>query len=296
MFPARMASIPAPVTNTLAHFSDLPMPMSLDPPDASSRDADSILSRFQRPVTALVTGASRGIGLAFVQRLAAEPGVRRIWAGCRDPAAAAELAAVAQGEGRIRLLGLDVTDEGRLAAAARTVTMEAEPLDLVINCAGLLHEADGIQPERRLTEVRADWLLQSFAVNAAGPLLLARYFESLLPRRERAVFASLSARVGSISDNRLGGWYAYRGAKAAQNMFMKTLSIELARRARGVVCVALHPGTTRTDLSQPFRGNVPADKLFSPERAAEQLLRVVDGLGSSENGGFYAWNGEKIPW
>ena len=270
--------------------------MSLNQPQASQPDGASILSRFQRPVTALVTGASRGVGRAFVQRLASEAGVRRIWAGCRDPAAAAELAAMAEADGRIRLLGLDVTDEGRLAAAARTVAMEAEPLDMVINCAGVLHEPDGMRPERRLAEVRADWLMQSFAVNAAGPLLLARYLEPLLPRRERAVFASLSARVGSISDNRLGGWYAYRGAKAAQNMFMKTLSIELARRVRGIVCVALHPGTTRTDLSEPFRGSVPEDKLFSPERAAEQLLRVLDGLGSSDNGGFFAWNGEKIPW
>jgi NAD(P)-dependent dehydrogenase (short-subunit alcohol dehydrogenase family) len=291
-----MASNAGWIAKLLLHFADPFVPMSLDQPEASPRDADSVLSRFARPVTALVTGASRGIGLAFVQRLAAERGVRRIWAGCRNPAAAAELAAVAQADDRIRLFGLDLTDEGRLAAAARTVTLEAEPLDLVINCAGVLHEAEGMQPERRLAEVRADWLLQSFAVNAAGPLLLARHFESLLPRRERAVFASLSARVGSISDNRLGGWYAYRGAKAAQNMFMKTLSIELARRARGIVCVTLHPGTTRTGLSQPFRGSVPEDKLFSPERAAEQLLRVIDGLGSSENGGFYAWNGEKIPW
>jgi NAD(P)-dependent dehydrogenase (short-subunit alcohol dehydrogenase family) len=272
------------------------MSMPAIPPVPSHHDADSVLSRFQRPVTALVTGAGRGVGLAFVQRLAEEPGVRRIWAGCRNPDAAVELAAIAQADERIRPLGLDVTDEGRLAAAARTVAVEAEPLDMVINCAGILHEADGMQPERRLAEVRADWLLQSFAVNGAGPLLLARYFEPLLPRRERTVFASLSARVGSIADNRLGGWYAYRGAKAAQNMFMKTLSIELARRARGIVCVALHPGTTRTGLSQPFRGSVPEDKLFSPERAAEQLLRVIDGLGSSDNGGFFAWNGEKIPW
>jgi len=272
------------------------MPMSVNAPESSAQGLGSVLSSFERPITVLVTGASRGVGLAFVRRLAAEPGVRRIWAGCRNPAAAAELAALAEADDRIRPLGVDVTDEARLASAARSVAMEAEPLDMVINCAGVLHEPEGMQPERRLAEVRADWLMRSFAVNGAGPLLLARHFEALLPRRERAVFASLSARVGSISDNRLGGWYAYRGAKAAQNMFMKTLSIELARRARGIVCVALHPGTTRTDLSEPFRGSVPEDKLFSPERAAEQLLRVLDGLGSSENGGFYAWNGEKIPW
>jgi NAD(P)-dependent dehydrogenase (short-subunit alcohol dehydrogenase family) len=270
--------------------------MSPEPPESSRRDPESVLSRFEHPVTALVAGASRGVGLAFVRCLAAESGVRRIWAGCRNPAEAEELAGLADGDERIRLLALDVTDEGRLSAAARTVAMEGEPVDMVINCAGLLHEPDGLQPERRLSEVRADWLMQAFAANGAGPLLLAKHFESLLPRRERAVFASLSARVGSISDNRLGGWYAYRGSKAAQNMFLRTLSIELARRARGIVCVALHPGTTRTELSRPFRGSVPEDKLFSPERAATQLLRVIDGLGSSENGGFYAWNGEKIPW
>ncbi|MGD9387377.1 MAG: SDR family NAD(P)-dependent oxidoreductase [Gammaproteobacteria bacterium] len=262
--------------------------------DAST--STTLLARFERPVTALVAGANRGIGLAFVRRLLEEGGIRRVWAGCRQPEDAVELQGLAREDARVRLLGVDVTDEGRLASAARTVAVEAEPLNLIINCAGLLHAAGGPQPERRLAEVRGDWLMQAFAVNGAGPLLLAKHFEALLPRRERVVFASLSARVGSIGDNRLGGWYAYRGSKAAQNMFLKTLSIELARRARGIVCVALHPGTTDTGLSAPFQGGVPADKLFGAERAAEQLLRVIDGLEPRANGGFFAWNGERIPW
>ena len=256
----------------------------------------SVLARFERPVTVLVAGASRGLGLAFVERLVAETAVRRVWAGCRRPEGARDLQGLAARDGRVRVIGLDVTDEDRLAAAARTMAREGEPLDMVINCAGLLHEDQGLQPERRLSEVRADWLARSFLVNGAGPLLLAKHVEPLLPRRERAVFASLSARVGSIADNRLGGWYAYRGAKAAQNMFMKSLSIELLRRARGVICVALHPGTVRTGLSQPFRGGVPEGKLFSPAHAAAQLLRVIDRLDGSDNGGFFAWNGEKVPW
>lgn len=264
------------------------MPPSFSPPHH--------LSSFARPVTALVAGASRGIGLAFVRALASSPQVHRVWAGCRDPESAPALAELAAGCDAVRVLRLDVTEETSLAEAAQAVAADGAPLDLVINCAGLLHRPDGLQPERRLAEVRADWLLESFAVNGAGPLLLAKHFEPLLPRRERAVFASLSARVGSISDNRLGGWYAYRGAKAAQNMFLKTLSIELARRARGAICVALHPGTTATDLSRPFQGGVAEEKLFSTERAVNQLLRVIDDLLPGDNGGFFAWNGEKIPW
>ena len=254
------------------------------------------LQSFPRPVTVLVAGASRGLGLAFVRHLAAGGQARRIWAGCRDPGQATALAELAAASGVVRALPLDVTDESSLAASAGLIAGEREPLELVINCAGLLHRHDGLSPERRLDEIRADWLMESFAVNGAGPLLLAKHVEPLLPRRERAVFASLSARVGSIGDNRLGGWYAYRGSKAAQNMFIRTLSIELARRARGAICVALHPGTTDTDLSRPFQGGVPADKLFCPERAVDQLLRVIDGLGPADNGRFFGWNGEKIPW
>lgn len=261
----------------------------------TSANAHSLTS-FPRPVTALVAGASRGIGLSFVRQLASGGRVRRVWAGCRDPEQATALAELAAGNDAVRLVRLDVTDEESLAAAAAAVGAENEPLDLVINCAGILHRPGGPTPERRLADVRADWLMEAFAVNGAGPLLLAKHLEPLLPRRERAVFASLSARVGSIGDNRLGGWYAYRASKAAQNMLIRTLSIELARRARGAICVALHPGTTDTELSRPFQGGVPESKLFTAERAVEQLLRVIDGLGPGDNGRFIAWNGERIPW
>ncbi len=173
-------------------------------------------------------------------------------------------------------------------------------LNLVLNVAGLLHRYDhqgaGPGPERRLADVTPDWLVESFRVNAAGPLLIAKHVQSLLPRREHAVFASLSARVGSIEDNRLGGWYAYRGSKAAQNMFTRGLAIELKRRCPGIVCVGLHPGTTDTGLSAPFQRGVPAGKLFSPDRAAGHLLAVIDGLGVQDNGSFRAWDGQPIPW
>jgi NAD(P)-dependent dehydrogenase (short-subunit alcohol dehydrogenase family) len=125
---------------------------------------------------------------------------------------------------------------------------------------------------------------------------VARHFERLLAHRDRAVFASLSARVGSIGDNRLGGWYAYRGAKAAQNMFTRTLAIEWARSRRNVVCVALHPGTTDTDLSRPFQANVPAEQLFPVGRTVHQLLDVIDRLSPAHSGRFLAWDGSEIPW
>ena len=169
-------------------------------------------------------------------------------------------------------------------------------VDLIVNCTGLLHDGDGMQPEKRLAEVTPANLERSFAVNALGPLLVAKHFQGLLPREARAVFASLSARVGSIGDNRLGGWYSYRAARAAQNMITRNLSIELRRRARGIICVALHPGTVDTGLSRPFQANVPAQKLFSTERAARQLLAVIDGLGPDDNGGFFAWDARPIPW
>ena len=124
---------------------------------------------------------------------------------------------------------------------------------MIINCAGLLHDGDSLQPEKRLADVTAASLERSFAVNAIGPLLIAKHFQGMLHPQRLAVFATLSARVGSIGDNRTGGWYSYRASKAAQNMITKNLSIELHRRARGVICVALHPGTVDTGLSRPFQ-------------------------------------------
>ena len=139
-------------------------------------------------------------------------------------------------------------------------------------------------------------LRRSFEVNAFGPLLLAKALEPALPRDLPFHFASLSARVGSISDNRLGGWYAYRAAKAAQNQLLRTLAIEWRRRLPLACVTALHPGTTATGLSEPFRSSVPPAKLFSPERAADQLLEVLAMRRADQSGEFLAWDGQPIPW
>jgi NAD(P)-dependent dehydrogenase (short-subunit alcohol dehydrogenase family) len=256
-----------------------------------------MLNSFPDGSNVLIQGASRGIGLEFVRQLLIEPRVARVFATCRSPGDAPALAGLAAHHAQLVVLALDVTAVESIRAAAAAVASVAPRLHLLVNCAGLLHdEAGGIAPERRLAEVEPEALAASFAVNACGPLLVARHFEGLLGHAERAVFASLSARVGSIGDNRLGGWYAYRGAKAAQNMFTKTLSIEWARSRRNVICVALHPGTTDTGLSRPFQGNVPPGRLFTVERTVRQLLEVIDRLAPSDTGQFLAWDGARIPW
>jgi NAD(P)-dependent dehydrogenase (short-subunit alcohol dehydrogenase family) len=153
-----------------------------------------------------------------------------------------------------------------------------------------------MQPERSLAQVEADSLVMAFRVNALGPLLVAKAFEPLLKRSRQARFASLSARVGSIGDNRLGGWYAYRATKAALNQMTRTLSIQWRRLTHPILCVALHPGTVATDLSAPFTRSYDPAKVFTTERAARQLLDVLDGLGPDDSGGFFAWDGSPIPW
>jgi len=246
---------------------------------------------------ALVLGASGGIGLEFTRQLLAEPGLSRVWAGARRPGGEGLAELAAAHPGRLERLRVDVAREADLVAMAERIGEATPRLHLVINAFGLLHdEARGLWPEKRLEDVRAEALEASFRVNAFAPILVARHVLPLLSHRERAVFASLSARVGSIGDNRLGGWYAYRAAKAAQNMFTRGLAVELARRARSVICLALHPGTTDTSLSAPFQARVPEGKLFTTAFAVERLLAVIDGAGREDSGGFFGWDGGAIPW
>jgi len=243
----------------------------------------------------LVQGASRGIGLAFVKALRlAEPG-GMVMATCRDPGAAADLADESRDDPGLQIFQLDVAQPPSIVGAAAQVASRVGRVDLLINCSGVLHDDDGLKPERRLREVRADQLAKSFSVNATGALLVAQSFEALLRKGSHPLFAALSARVGSIADNRLGGWYGYRASKAALNMCLRSLSIEWARGSNPIRVACLHPGTVDTALSAPFTPGTRYE-LFPPERAARQLLAVIDGLGPDETGVFRAWDGSVIPW
>ena len=250
------------------------------------------------PLNALVTGASQGLGLQLVRALLALPHCNLVYAACRTPNTATALAELARAHPqRLRVLALDVTREEDFAIAEDTVRRETDRLHLVLNVAGLLHDAArGIKPERRLEDFTAEALLASVAVNTLGPALAAKHFFKLLTHEQRAVFASLSARVGSIADNKLGGWYSYRAAKAAQNQFTRTFAIEAARRAPNLIVAALHPGTVDTALSKPFSGNVAEGKLFTTAQAAGYLLHVVDQLTPADSGSFRAWDGSVVPW
>ena len=244
---------------------------------------------------AFIQGASRGIGLELVAQLLAKHPELGLFASCRRPEEATALARLVEAyPGRLVPLRLDVTDEGSIEAAADQVRAKTERLHLLVNVAGILHGSE-LSPEKKLGHVRPEALREVFEVNAFGPLLVAKHFHRLLRHDERSVFASVSARVGSISDNRLGGWYAYRASKAAQNMFTKNISIELGRIAPNTIVVGLHPGTVDTELSEPFQRNVSKGQLLSATDSVASLLTVIDGLRKEDTGRVFDFRGVEVP-
>ena len=245
------------------------------------------ISSFSDAANVVIAGANGGIGSALVNALANDERAERIWALSRTP--------VAADSPRIESIVADITDEASIAAAAKQCA-EHGPVDLVIVAAGILHDRKKIRPEKRMRDFDAATMAEVFRINTIAPTLLAKHFLPEMRRDAKSAFAAISARVGSIGDNRLGGWGSYRASKAALNMLIKTLSIEHARTHDEGIVVSLHPGTTDTPLSKPFQRNVPDDKLFSPGFTAERLLQVLDGLGSEDTGGFFAWDGQAIEY
>ncbi len=225
---------------------------------------------------AVVIGASGGIGAALLQILTRDPGFAVTFGLSRDTQPA-----------------IDLTNEATIARAAAIVRERDRPLRLVLDATGFLHGM-GFRPERSWRDLDPAHLALSFALNATGPALLMKHFLPMLAADEKSVFATLSAKVGSIGDNRIGGWYAYRAAKAALNQIVRTAAIELGRRRQAAICVALHPGTVATGLSEPF-GKTGLD-VVTPAAAATRLLRVIDRLEPADTGGFFDYRGEPVPW
>jgi NAD(P)-dependent dehydrogenase (short-subunit alcohol dehydrogenase family) len=253
------------------------------------------VSGLGEPANVLVTGASSGIGLALVRQLMQCKQVGRLFAVSRTASTAEALSGLrAECGDRMQCIDADITQEHDLARMA-SMLKNVDALHLVINAAGVLH-GPGLAPEKAIEQVCKRSFEQVFALNAYAPLLLAQALMPLLCRNQPAVFASLSARVGSIGDNRAGGWYAYRASKSAQNQLLKTFSIEWKRRNSRGICLLLHPGTVDTSLSAPFQANVPFEKLFDPDLAARQLLTVIAHSAPVDSGRFLAWDGTDIPW
>lgn len=218
----------------------------------------------------VVVGASGGIGAALAE------------------------AGAARGGDVIRL-ARPAIDAGDEAGIARAAAAAGPGLSHILVASGLLHR-QGRGPERDWRDLSPDWMLENYRVNAVLPALVAKHFLPLLRREPPALFACLSARVGSIGDNRLGGWHSYRMSKAALNQLVATLAVELRRKNPAAVAVALHPGTVDTGMSRPFQRNVPPERLFAPHVAATQLWRVMDGLDRQDSGCFLAWDGARVPW
>ena len=229
--------------------------------------------------SAVIIGASGGIGGAFEAALI-EEGAFDVVHGFARSRSGAQF--------------IDLLDEASIAAAAAHVAKGPAPT-LVIVATGLLHAGEA-GPEKALRDLDPTWLAQVYAVNAIGPALVAKHFLPIMPKTGRIVFAALSARVGSISDNRLGGWHGYRASKAALNMLVRNLAIEERRRNDRSIVVALHPGTVDTALSRPFQTNVQPGRLFDPERAALQLLDVIEELKVTDSGKLFDFEGAEVPF
>jgi NAD(P)-dependent dehydrogenase (short-subunit alcohol dehydrogenase family) len=239
------------------------------------REAGFSLKSFDPDGVAVVFGSSGGIGSTFLSVLTECAHFKTVIGFSRQSA-----------------IQIDLADEPSLERAAKFAAAAGD-IRLVIDATGFLHDTDQ-GPEKSWRELNAQRLAHSFAINAIGPSLLIKHLLPRLPRLGKSVFASLSARVGSIGDNRLGGWYAYRASKAALNQIVRTASIELARRAPDAICVALHPGTVDTPLSAPFAKS--GLNLHTPTLAAAHLLTVLNDLNKDDSGGFFDWRGAPVPW
>lgn len=241
----------------------------------------------------VIQGAGRGIGLALAHK-AMETGENQLFLTARDPAKTKGFAELPPGP-NISWLALDNLIPNSIEIVGEQIRSQVSKVDRVICCSGVLKDQVAT-PEKRLADIDAKALTYAYQVNAMGPILLAKALLQALRGDHALRFASISARVGSISDNRLGGWYSYRASKAAQNQLMRTLSIEMARYNPNACIATLHPGTVDTALSKPFQAHVSDGSLFTTEQSASMLWTVLNELTPANTGGFFAYDSKPIPY
>lgn len=233
----------------------------------------------------VIIGASGAIGQALVNQLSVADQAIVIYAFSRSHKTFEST--------KVKSFFIDLENESSIKSAA-SLAKNKDGIDLIIVATGLLH-SDTISPEKSLRDLTAEKFKQLFATNTIGPALVMKHFLPLLSKDRKSIFAALSARVGSINDNKLGGWYAYRASKAALNMVIRTASIEMSRQNKHAIVVGLHPGTVDSPLSKPFQQGTPVEKIFTPEYAATKLLQVIIKLTPESTGKFFAWDGTEIP-
>ncbi|NNE39095.1 MAG: SDR family NAD(P)-dependent oxidoreductase [Gammaproteobacteria bacterium] len=246
-----------------------------------------MMPKFIDGSNAVVVGSHGGIGNALVTRLNENRHFNKIFCLSRQTTESDST--------KLVHMPCDITDTDSIESCRDQISDQVEQVDLFFIATGILHNAR-VEPEKRMEDLSMLNMQEVFLVNTIAPILLAKTFAPLMNKEYPAVLAALSARVGSIADNRLGGWYSYRASKSALNMFLRTFSIEMKRKNPGLIVTLLHPGTTDTKLSKPFQKNVPAAKLFPAERSAAYLLEVVNSLTPADSGNFYAWDGRNIEW
>jgi NAD(P)-dependent dehydrogenase (short-subunit alcohol dehydrogenase family) len=246
----------------------------------------------QTPLTVILAGVNGAIGQAMLKQLLLMPNVIQIYALSRTPLT------VTVSDNRVIHTICDITNTEHLLQLNHQLQTNCASVNVLLNATGLLHQQSPvtIKPEKALSQLTLESLQSSFLVNAFAPILLLKTVLSSMPKHAPIWIANLSARVGSIQDNRLGGWYSYRAAKSAQNQLFKTASIELTRTHTQAICLQLHPGTVDSNLSKPFQAGVSDGKLFTPEYSANCLFNVIASKTVKDTGSFWDWNNQAIPW
>ena len=251
------------------------------------RVMDTHLSNFTDNLNIAIIGSTGGIGSNILSLLLQDMKVEKLYSFSRN---------VHDIENnKLVKVKLDISSQTSINNAIESLESDLK-FDIILVTTGILHDEENLQPEKSLRDINKENFERVFEINTIGPALIMRYFLPKLKREEKSIFAAISARVGSISDNTLGGWYAYRASKAALNMLIKNASIEMARRYKEAAVIGLHPGPVDTGLSEPFQGNVPPGKLFTPEYSGKKMLEVINKTTAQQTGKIFAWDGTEIPY